>query len=1102
MSDLSVLQRLPTLRRGDTIPAGLGTSTVRPSLDFETYSEAGYAFVPNPPPDGKRYKPPYKVVGIGPQGKGGLPVVGTPNYVAHKSAEVLSLYYDLKDGNGRIHWRPGMPPPQPLLDWVANGGEIEAFNITFEWWVWNMVCTRKYGWPQLPLEQCYCVMAKSRRFNLPGSLGNAAEVLGTRAKNADGMKLIRKLTRPTTPSKKRPGHRWTPQNAPDDFRDFYAYNEADVEAEDEVAALIPDLTPTERDTWLLDQIVNARGLNVDMPALQAALSVLAQAEEKYNAELKYLTCGAVATVSETEKLTGWLAECGLPMADLQKDTVKERLKVLRDPELCAERGWISNPALPSVTRTLEIRQMLGAANVKKLRTLAVQVSADGRLRDQYLYCGADRTGRASAGGVQLQNITAKGPKTNRCEAEECGKHFGAHLDTCPHCGCWITSPVPEWNVDCVEDALQDVLTRDLALVEARWGNAVALLCGCLRGLFIAKEGHEFVCVDFSAIEAVVAACLSRCQWRIDVFATHGKIYEASTSQATGIPLEEILAYKKEHGTHHPLRSTLGKVRELGGGFGGWINAWKNFGAAEFMTDEEIKEDVLKWRAESPEIVEMWGGQYREIAPWTWEPELYGLEGAAVNAIRHPGQCFSHIDITYGVFDDVLYCRLPSGRFLHYHRPRLVQSLDRMKRDEKTGVPYYKITFEGYNSNAAKGPVGWYRMETYGGRLFENCIAEGTPVLTDRGWVPIEHVTLNDKVHDGVEFVNHSGSLFKSEQACVNIDGVLMTPDHEVLTDDGWQTASQHPRPYRPKIRNAYCGTTRDERRQKAQVGLPLRLWRTVRESFRRREQGSKTRAHPKLRLLRRKAHIREANVARHECPPSLRGISLNGRPMSFANASSVGELRREGYKGLQAVVRELSEFLGRHGADIQTRAANRQTGQLEGVLAGELPLGESQTERTEQKNQPPHTDSVRRNDSRRSLREIRDWCYDFALSIGERVGARRYVQRAHLQTAKKVYDIINAGPRQRFVVRGDNGPFIVHNCVQAVAADLQFEALKRCERRGYWIVLHTHDEGNSEVPIGWGSVEEMEAIFSERPEWASWWPIKAAGWRHRRYQKD
>lgn len=802
---------------GTLLPAGLRTSKVRASLDFETYSEAGFLFVDPPPPpprkvlaSGKlgalRWTPPYKVVGAGAQGKGGLPVVGTPNYVCHPTAEVLSLYYDLKDGNGRVHWVPAMPPPEPLLNHVRNGGELEAFNITFEWWVWNVLCVRRHGWPELPLEQCHCVMAKSRRFSLPGALGKVADVLGTTPKDKEGTRLIQKLTRPHTPTKSNPTHRWTPATAWDDFLSFYRYNEIDVESEDEVAALIPDLTDAERNAWLVDQRINARGLNVDVQALDAALDVLGQAEQKYAAELAHITDGAVCSVNETEKFRAWLKTRFIILDDLQKETVAEKVGELNKlyAGMCDADEW-DGQTMPNSFggeinpghRALQIRAMMGAANVKKLRSLKLQVSSDGRLRDQYMYCGADRTGRASAGGVQLQNMTAKGPKSRQCSDVDCGRYFGAHhVDTCPHCGSALTHAVPEWDVNCVESAIADILMRDLARIEQLWGDVIAVLCGCLRGLFTAREGHDLICVDFSAIEAVVAACLSRCQWRIDVFCGHGKIYEESAAKATGIPFEEIIAYKEKNGMHHPARKTIGKVRELANGYGGWIGANKDFGAGDFMTDEEIKEDVLKWRAESPEIVEMWGGQYRETAPGSWEftYDLHGLEGCAIMAIRNPGQCYAHIDITYAVYDDVLYCRLPSGRFLHYHRPRLLPTEDKLRRDEKTGIPAVKITFEGYNSNAAKGPVGWFRLETYGGRLFENV--------------------------------------------------------------------------------------------------------------------------------------------------------------------------------------------------------------------------------------------------------------------------------------------------------------------VQATAADLQFDALGRCERSGYPIVLHTHDEGAAEVPEGSGSLEQMEAIFAQRPDWASWWPIRAAGWRHKRYQKD
>jgi len=435
------------------------------------------------------------------------------------------------------------------------------------------------------------------------------------------------------------------------------------------------------------------------------------------------------------KILAWLAGRGLHLDNMQAETVTETLAKYSDND---------SPEI----RVLHIRSMLGAANVKKLRSLRLQVNSDGRLRDQYKYCGADRTGRWSAGGVQLQNMTANGPEYCACPA--CGGLFGvnglaAKAEACPRCGTYImregvAEACQEWDADGMKAAISDVMLRDLDTMLNIWGDPIAALCGILRGLFVSAPGKDLICADYSAIEAVVLACLSRCQWRIDVFNGHGKIYEMSAAKITGRTIEEYADYKARTGGHHPDRKKVGKVAELASGYGGWLGAWRQFGAEG--TDEEIKAQIIAWREASPEIVEFWGGQHRQIGakPWDSVPELYGLEGMAVRAILEPGQWFSHIDISYGVYQDVLYCRLPSGRFLYYHRPKLTPSTDHFRR------PCYKITFEGYNSNSAKGPVGWHVLETYGGRLAENVTqavaadiqADGLKNLEARGYPVVMH----------------------------------------------------------------------------------------------------------------------------------------------------------------------------------------------------------------------------------------------------------------------------------------------------------------------------------------------------------------------------
>ena len=686
----------------DLLPAGtvidgvgLGRSTVRPSMDFETYSEVGYTVIGG------------KVKGLGSQGKGGLPLVGTGAYAEHPSTEVICLYYDLKDGKGRRGWWPGCPQPADLLNHIAAGGDIEAFNSTFEFFIWNFVCTRRYGWPPLAIEQCYCVMSMARRWGLPGSLKNAAKALGAVDKDDAGAKLIQKLCRPHTPTSKRPGIRHTMADAFEDYQGMFSYCDQDVATEDDVKSRIPDLTDYERMTWLTDQRINLRGVKVDTATLEAGLRLLQEATAHYTLELCQLTGGEVSSSGEVAKLTAWLRSRGVNMPDMTSDSVADAIAAL-------DAG---NPA----RRALEIRRDLGSANVKKLAKLRHQLNSDDRLRNQYMYCGAERTGRWSsaaaddnASNSQLQNITAKGPDSRECEA--CGRIFGACLTDCPDCGSFMCHDRDEWTVEAVEFAARDIRERPFLEVQRLWGNVVDLLCGCLRGLFVAKDGHDFICCDFSAVEAVALACLSRCEWRIEVFKTHGKIYEMSASKITGVPFEEMMRYKKETGMHHPTRKKIGKVAELASGYGGWVGAWCAFGADKFMDEAEIKKNVLAWRAESPEIVEFWGGQFRQTGPRLSDghPEYFGLEGAAIQAVLHPGTPFWANDISYGVVNDVLYCRLPSGRSLAYHKPRLVEM------EGKWGKPNsYSLTFMGFNTNPKNGPRGWVRMETYGGRLCEN-----------------------------------------------------------------------------------------------------------------------------------------------------------------------------------------------------------------------------------------------------------------------------------------------------------------------------------------------------------------------------------------------
>jgi len=683
------------------VPAGCGLSTVLPDMDFETYSEAGYVWND----DGQKWDVPKGAT------KKGFFAVGTVAYAEHPSTEVLSLAYDLKDGLGPRLWVPGMAPPEELFEYLRlyvpfelrNTGLlplIEAHNSSFEWWIWQRVCHERMGWPELSFQQLRCSAAKARAYALPGSLAPLAKVLDTAdQKIDDGKRLINKFSCPRKPTKKDPRKRIRPEEDPTDAVNLYDYNIGDTKAEGAVSALIPDLPPEELDFWLCTQESNIRGVALDMLTVHAGVGILDRALVKYNAELHVLTGGTVVKASEVQKLTGWLGAQGVHMRALDVEAVDAALARTDLP--------------PVARRALEIRQRVGSASVKKYYAMQRQASREGRAHELFIYHRA-RTGRDGGADIQPQNLPKAGPKLRWCENAGCEKPYGQHLDNCPHCGTSAAfSRAAGWSWEAVDHAIEIIRTGDLEYTEHIYGDALLTLSGCIRGLFTAAPGHDLICSDYSSIEAVVTAVLAGEEWRIEAFRRGEDIYLVSASRITGIPYEEYIAYREKHGVHHPDRQKIGKPAELGLGFGGWLGAWRQFDKSTNFTDEEVKENIKAWRTASPNIVEMWGGQIRG-KPWSPDYyELFGLEGAAIQAVQNPGTCYRYRLISFGVKNDTLFCRLPSGRFLTYHRPRLNPAT---RWDGQV-----ELTFEGWNSNPKMGSFGWVRLPIYGGRWFENIV---------------------------------------------------------------------------------------------------------------------------------------------------------------------------------------------------------------------------------------------------------------------------------------------------------------------------------------------------------------------------------------------
>ena len=466
------------------------------------------------------------------------------------------------------------------------------------------------------------------------------------------------------------------------------------------------MTPAEREFWLEDQAINWRGIGIDRQGIRDCIAVLDQALERYGAECLEITGGIGPT--QVQKLQGWLHAQGVYMHSLDADAVEEALNRLAPHP---PTGYY-----PS-RRVLEIRALVGSASVKKLYAMENQACRDDRLRDLIVHHGA-RTGRPTGEGPQPLNLPRAGPKLVTCGS--CSKPYKPTHNACPWCSAAAISGADKlWTPDMIDAVLEIMAYRSLDLIEWYFGDALLAISGCIRGLFVAGPGMDLIASDYSAIEAVVTAMLAGEQWRIEAFRNKKDIYLSSASHITGVTVATYEAYHRDHGEHHPDRQEIGKPAELGLGFGGWISAWRVFDSSDKFNDAEVKKLILDWRAASPAIVEMWGGQWRGV-PWDGEPERYGFEGAAVNAIEYPGQVFQSHGIKFerriNQWGDALIITLLSGRELTYHSPELNPSTREWAAPGELSITYWTD-----NKNPKMGPLGWIPMSTFGGRLTENIV---------------------------------------------------------------------------------------------------------------------------------------------------------------------------------------------------------------------------------------------------------------------------------------------------------------------------------------------------------------------------------------------
>ena len=568
---------------------------------------------------------------------------GAQKYIASPDFEILLFAYSL-DGSPVVcvDFAQGEMLPQEIANALTSPDYIKhAYNAPFEWG-----CLSKYIGRQLPPEQWRCTMFHGLYAGYTAGLEATGRALGLaedKRKLNTGKALIRYFCVPCAPSKAN-GMRTRnyPHHNPERWQLFKEYCCQDVVTEMEIerrlsAIPVPDFVQKE---WETDLIINSRGVAVDMEMVEGALELGATVRNSLMTEAMQIS--GLNNPNSVKQLAAWLEEeTGEEVAALRKDTVAKMLA--RDDNS------------PQVQRMLEIRQELGKTSTKKYDAIEVAVCPDGRVRGLLQFYGANRTGRWAGRLVQVQNL----PRT-------------------------YTEPL--------ELARELVKGRNLNALKAIYGSIPDTLSQLIRTAFIAPPGHILIDADFSAIEARVISWLAGEEWRLEVFRTHGKIYEASASQMFGVPLELI----KKGNPEYALRQK-GKVAELALGYQGSTGALINMGALDMgIPEEDLPDIVTRWREANRRIRDLW----------------YKMDAAAVQIITQGGAVGVNNVVVAREFNyeqgtDCMTITLPSGRKLYYIEPQIGQN--------QWGNP--SISYMGMDQTTKK----WKRIETYGGKLVENCV---------------------------------------------------------------------------------------------------------------------------------------------------------------------------------------------------------------------------------------------------------------------------------------------------------------------------------------------------------------------------------------------
>ncbi len=556
---------------------------------------------------------------------------GVYAYADSPAFEILLFAYSFDGGETQIiDLAQGEQLPAEVEDAIFDVSVTKtAYNANFE-----RTCLSKHFGRYIPPESWHCSAVQAAMLALPRSLEDVGRVLGLdEQKMKEGKELIRYFCVPCKPTKANGGRtRNLPCHAPEKWELFKTYCKRDVDVEKSIRRKLHNfpIPESEMELYRLDQRINDRGVLVDMGLVEQAISCERLHKEVVTKRAYELT--GLENPNSVAQLKGWLGDKGMAAESLSKKAVADMI---------AETDG-------EVEELLKLRLLMAKTSVKKYEAMERSVCSDGRVHGLLQFYGANRTGRFAGRLVQIQNL----PQNH----------------------------IPD--LELARDLVKQGRFEDIELLYDSTPNVLSEL---IRTAFIPKPGCRFVVADFSAIEARVLAWLSGEQWRLDVFTSHGKIYEASASSMFHVPMEEITKGS-------PLRQK-GKLAELGLGFGGASGALISMGALDMgLTEDELPPLVAAWRKANPHITQFW-----------WD-----VDAAAVKAVTEK-QKMKVGKIIFEYKSGILFITLPSGRKLSYVKPRM--AVNKFGRDG--------LTYEGISENKK-----WSWIETYGPKLVEN-IVQGT-----------------------------------------------------------------------------------------------------------------------------------------------------------------------------------------------------------------------------------------------------------------------------------------------------------------------------------------------------------------------------------------